>query len=78
MMKAKNECTHVHTGTWYFAYLVVLLRVLKKPQRSAPRAADATRYARARKDATETCIERGRKKRPMIIWYVSETAQNLV
>ena len=32
---------------------------------SAPRAADASRYARARKNATETC-KMGRKKRPMI------------
>ena len=38
-----------------------------KAQGSAPRAADAARYARARKNATETC-KRGREKRPVIIW----------
>ena len=32
---------------------------------SAPRAADAARYARARKNATKTC-KGGRKRRPMI------------
>ena len=34
---------------------------------SAPQAADAARYARTRKNATETC-KWGRKKRPVIIW----------
>ena len=71
--KINDESKKTSTHT-YYQYLVPghlisggTLCVLKKAQGSAPRATDAARYARARKDATETC-KRGRKKRPMVIW----------
>ena len=40
--------------------------VLKKAQDSAPRAADAARYARAREDATETYIKGAGRRGPRL------------
>ena len=67
--KQKDEYTHVlpvpvpgtSPCTWW--YSVVLIRA----QGSAPWAADAARYARAKKNATETC-KWDRKERPVIVW----------
>ena len=71
--ESKKMSTHTRTtDTWY----LVLRQIpaawwysvfLKKAQGSAPRELDAARYARARKNATETC-KGGRKKRPGIFW----------
>ena len=47
------------TGTWYLVLRLIipggtLCDSIKNAQDSAPRAADTARYARARKNATET------------------------
>ena len=69
--ESKNASTHT-----YHRYLVPdtspntctgALFVLEKEQGSAPRAPDATRYARARKNAAETW-KGGRKEKPVFIW----------
>ena len=69
--KAKRPVHTPTTGTWYLVLGLIpatwWYSVLNKAQGSAPRAADAARYARARKNATET-FKGGRKKRPVIIW----------
>ena len=46
--------------------------VLKKAQDSAPRAADAARYARARKNATETYVKRAGRRGPRLFGANSE------
>ena len=57
--ESKKTSTHTQpTGTWYLVLRLIpggTLCVLNKAQGSAPRAAGAARYARARKKATETC-----------------------
>ena len=68
--ESKKTSAHVHTGTWYFARYLVVLCVPTKAQGSAPQAADAARYAHAKKDATKTC--RGGRKRPMVIYVKCE------
>ena len=67
--KAERSVYTRTTGTWYLVLRLIpaawWYSVQKKAQGSAPRAGDAARYARARKNATETC-KGGRKKRPVI------------
>ena len=55
--ESKKTSTHTYIPVpWYLARCIIpvgTLCVLKKAQGSAPRAADAARYARARKNATK-------------------------
>ena len=66
--KEKSTLHTRTTGTWYLVLRiipgVVLCVVLKKAQDSAPRAADAARYARAEKNATETYVKGAGKRGP--------------
>ena len=53
----EGKKTSTHTHYRYLALRLIprgTLCVIKKAQGSAPRAADAARYGRARKNATET------------------------
>ena len=66
--ESKKTSTHARTtGTWYPVLRLIpggTLCVLKKAQGSATRAADAARYARARKNATETCNKGAGRRGP--------------
>ena len=65
--KAKRRLHACTTGFWYLVLRLIPGGALcgsRKAQDNAPRAADAARYAWARKNATETCVKGAARRGP--------------
>ena len=63
----ESKKTSSHTYNRHLVLRMILaLCVIKKAQGSAPRAADAARYVRARKNATKTYTKRRKEARDLV------------